>query len=261
MRVAVISDVHGNRLALEAVLADIVAQGVDMTLNLGDMVSGPMEPGRTAELLFECGFPAVSGNHERYLVSEGPLDPVDLLARDDLEPAHLDWFAALPGTLAINGEILMCHGTPRCDTQPWLDAWFRGRDVTLPDEATVTAEAEGLDFPVLLCGHSHVARSVRLRDGRLVVNPGSVGLQMYYGSPDARYAVIERRRGQWTVSLLSVPYDHAAASRQAVENGFPRWQEALEAGSAPRVALRATHEDALEWCALEDLKRHGVDLS
>jgi len=237
MRIAVISDVHGNCLALDAVLADIEDRGVDMTLNLGDLFAGPMEPCRTAEVLQAADLPTVRGNHDRELIGNRGAQGVDRFVLDRLRPEQLDWVAELPATLAINGDIFMCHGTPRCDTQPWLDAWFRGRDVTLPDEATVTAEAEGLDFPVLLCGHSHVARSVRLRDGRLVVNPGSVGLQMYYGSPDARYAVIERRRGQWTVSLLSVPYDHAAASRQAVENGFPRWQEALTTGWASAEGL------------------------
>jgi predicted phosphodiesterase len=237
MRIAVISDVHGNRLALEAVLADIEAHGVDMTLNLGDMVSGPMEPGRTAELLLECDFPVVSGNHERYLVSNGPLDPVDRFARDNLKPAHLDWFAGLPGTLAINGEILMCHGTPRSDSAPWLDNWMSGRDTTLPDEAVVTAEADGLEFPVLLCGHTHVPRTVRLRDGRLIVNPGSVGLQMYYGSPDARYGIIERRAGKWSVTLRAIPYDHDAAARQAERSGFPQWTEALTTGWASAIGL------------------------
>lgn len=237
MRIAVISDIHGNCLALESVLEDIEDQGVDMTLNLGDLVSGPLEPGRTADLLLASDFPTIAGNHDRYLIGDAPLAPVDAYVRADLSTAHLDWLAELPGTLAINGEIFMCHGTPRSDSTPWLDAWFRGRDVTLPDEARVTAEAEGFDFPVLLSGHTHVARSVRLRDGRLVVNPGSVGLQMYYGSPDARYAIVDRRRGKWSVSIRVVPYDHEAAARQAVQRGFPRWQEALTTGWASAEGL------------------------
>ena len=237
MRIAVISDVHGNRLALEAVLADIEAHGVDMTLNLGDMVSGPMEPGRTAELLLECDFPVVSGNHERYLVSNGPLDPVDRFARDNLKPAHLDWFAGLPGTLAINGEILMCHGTPRSDSAPWLDNWMSGRRFELPDRAAVEAAAVELDYPVLLCGHTHVPRVVRLTDGRLVVNPGSVGMQMNYGSPDAHYALIERRGHDWSVSLRVVPYDREAAATIAARNGFPGWRDVLTGGWAAAEGL------------------------
>lgn len=232
MRIAVIADIHGNCLALEAVLADIARQGADLTLNLGDLVSGPLEPRRTAELLLEEDFPTVAGNHERSLVSNGPLGPVDRFTHDELAAEHLDWIAELPRTLALNGEIFMCHGTPTSDSTPWLDGWFDGRDNTLPDEEAVSREAEGIGYPVLLCGHTHVPRVVRLADGRLVVNPGSVGLQMHYGSPDAHYAIVERHAGEWSVSHRNVPYDREAAARLAAANGFPHWQAALAGGWA-----------------------------
>jgi predicted phosphodiesterase len=232
MRIAVISDIHGNCLALEAVLADIEAHAVDMTLNLGDMVSGPLEPGRTADLLIDGDFPTVAGNHERYLVGNAPdgLGPIDRFAHHEMTSEHLDWFAGLPKTLDINGEVFMCHGTPGDPDAPWLDDWFDGRTVTVPDEAAVTAAADGFDYPVLLCGHTHVPRAVRLRDGRLVVNPGSVGLQTIHGSPDARYAILERRGPTWSVSFRVLPYDHESAARQAARHGFPHWTEALATG-------------------------------
>ena len=239
MRVAVISDIHGNCLALEAVLADIAAQGVDMTLNLGDLVSGPIEPRRTVDLLMRLGLPTLAGNHERYLTTYelAKLGAVDRFTIGELGPAHLAWMAALPKTQVIADTIFMCHGTPHDDSTPWLDNWFRGRDVTLPDEAAVTALAQGADYPVLLCGHTHEARAARLADGRLVVNPGSVGLQCYRGLPDARYAIIEQRGGVWSVDFRAVPYDCAAAGRLALANGFPRWVEALTTGWASADGL------------------------
>ena len=237
MRIAVISDIHGNCLALEAVLADIEAQGADLTLNLGDMVSGPLEPGRTAERLIECDFPSVSGNHEHYLIANAALGPVDSFVRAALTPPQLEWIAALPTTLAINNELFLCHGTPKDADTPWLDNWMLERSFTLPNEATVTAAAEGVDFPVLLCGHTHVPHAVRLRDGRLVVNPGSVGVQMNYGSPDARYAMVERRGGAWSASFRAVPYDCEAAARQASGNGFSHWREVLTGGWAAADGL------------------------
>ena len=103
---------------------------------------------------------------------------------------------------------------------------------TVPDEASVTAKAEGFDYPVILCGHTHIPRAVRLRDGRLIVNPGSVGLQVNHGSPDARYATIELRGGKYYPSFHAVPYDHFAAARQAEANGFPEWRDALVTGWA-----------------------------
>jgi predicted phosphodiesterase len=234
MRIAVISDIHGNRLALEAVLEDIERHGVDMTLNLGDLVSGPLEPARTADLLLDCDFPTVRGNHERMLIAGETvrLDPVDHFAREDLAPRHLDWFARLPTSLSISRDLFMCHGTPKDDNARWLDDFWHDRATTLPGEAAVTAAAEGLDYPVLLCGHTHIARAVRLGDGRLIVNPGSVGLQMVHGSPDARYAILDRHGDRWSVMLCAIPYDHAGAAAQARRNGFPNWVPALTTGWA-----------------------------
>jgi putative phosphoesterase len=232
VKVAVIADMHGNRLALEAVLDDIAAEGADFTVNLGDTVSGPMEPSWTCDILIDLDLPTVAGNHDRWLTDKPPEDMsrVDRFVATQLDRQHITWLTGLPATMSMLGEIFLCHGTPKSDTDPWLDGWPENRASTLPDEATVTALADGFDFPVLLCGHTHVARSVRLRDGRLIVNPGSVGLQLNHGSPDARYATIERRNGKWVSALRTVPYDHAGAARQANANGFPRWTEALTTG-------------------------------
>src|SRR5690554_1385914 len=211
MRLAVLSDVHGNRLALEAVLEDIGRQGVDGTVNLGDLVSGPLDPAGTAQLLMAAALPTVRGNHDRELTARPPAaqDDVDRFARVRLSAPQLAWLAALPATRR-EGGLFLCHGTPRSDVEPWLDDLWQGRTTTIPDEPEVTARAAGINCPVLLCGHTHLPRVVRLRDGRLIVNPGSVGLQFNQGAPDARYAVLERRQGAWSVSLRTVPYDHVA---------------------------------------------------
>jgi len=239
MRIAVISDVHGNRLALEAVEASIAMVGVDATINLGDLFAGPLDPSGTADLLIERNYPTVRGNHDRYIADGLPPSkaPVDKFVSERLKPVHFDYLRSLPETRDIEGEVFLCHGTPTSDEEPWLDAWWTDRTVTMPGEASVTAKADGLDFPVLLCGHTHVSRIVRLRDGRLVVNPGSVGLQFNYGAPDARYAVLERHGGQWSASIRAVPYDFEAAARQVIANGFPQWAEAIRTGWASAIGL------------------------
>ncbi len=232
MRVAVIADIHGNLPALQAVLDDIEAAGVDITVNLGDLLAGPIDPAGTAALLRGLDLPTVSGNHERAMLDPGTLDPIDSWSRKHVAESDLQWLASLPATMSIAGDLFLCQGTPQSDSAPWLDNWFSGRNNALPDEGQVAGPADGLRFPVLLCGHTHVARAVRLTDGRLVVNPGSVGLQLLYGAPDARYAILERRAGMWQVTLRLVPYDWERAGRQAQSNGFPAWQRALETGWA-----------------------------
>jgi predicted phosphodiesterase len=232
VKIAVISDIHGNRLALEAVLDDIALHKVDGIFNLGDLVSGPLEPNWVADILMDIDIPTVRGNHERELIDHPAekLGKVDQFAQSQMESRHRGWLNALPPSLALLDDIFLCHGTPLSDVVPWLFGWWKGRTLTQPDEATVAAKAEGFDYPVMLCGHTHIPRAVRLKDGRLIVNPGAVGLQFNQGSPDARYATIELKNGKYYPSFHAVPYDHFAAARQAEANGFAQWRDALVTG-------------------------------
>src|SRR5688572_19174787 len=122
MRLAVISDIHGNSFALEAVLADIREQGADATLNLGDHLAGPIAPRRAAEILMEMPMPTIRGNHDRWMVTPRPgrSDPVDAFARGQVEAGHLEWLAGLPATLVFE-DVYLCHGRPASDEQFWLE--------------------------------------------------------------------------------------------------------------------------------------------
>jgi len=232
LRFAVISDVHGNSLALDAVLDDIGRQGAEAILCLGDHVSGPVDPAGAAERLMALGGASIRGNHDRWTLdlSLTGSGKIDAFARSQLSEPQLAWLAALPATLQHDDRIFLCHGTPVDDETPWLDQYYCGRTATLPSEAQVTDIAAALDYELLLCGHTHIPRSVRLADGRVIVNPGSIGMQLVRGSPDARYAIIERRSAGWYTTLLAVPYDHEAAARLAAGNGFPQWAASLTSG-------------------------------
>lgn len=132
----------------------------------------------------------------------------------------------------IGEDVFLCRGTPSSDEATWLDTFYEGRKTVLPTEAAVAREATGIGQAVLLCGHTHIARTVRLSDGRLIANPGSVGMQLVRGSPDAHYAVVEKRQAGWQTALIGVPYDTEASARRAEANGFPGWGEALRFGWA-----------------------------
>lgn len=234
MRFAVISDVHSNLPALDAVLEHVNAQGVDGLIFLGDHVSGPVDPAGTAERIIERGGVAIAGNHDRWVVDTSlrGAGRVDRFARSRLSEGQLGWLAGLRGTADVGGEIFACHGTPTDDEAPWLDNFYDGRSTTLPSEDEVTRHAAGIDREVLLCGHTHIARTLRLRDGRLIANPGSVGMQLLRGSPDAHYALIEKAGRGWQTALIGVPYDADGAAQTAEANGFPGWGEAIRHGWA-----------------------------
>ena len=233
MRIAVLSDVHGNLAALEAVLGDVTRRGADAVVGLGDFVSGPFDPRGVADRVMAANMPAVRGNHDRWVV-EGRDDDwhVDKLVREELNSAHTDWLRSLPATRVFEGEVFMCHATPTTDTEFWMDRLTESHGVLSNPREKIEAEAEGVDFPVLLCGHTHVARTLRLADGRLLVNPGSVGLPFLLGSPDARYAMIEKRNGAWSVELFAIPYERAPAVAQAHGYGYPGFAMAIQTGWA-----------------------------
>ena len=114
MRIAVISDIHGNRLALEAVLEDIAHIGADTVLNLGDRRGGA-DGSRSARSSSSerSSLPTVRGNHDRWIVErrQGPRRP--LRRATCSREKDFAWLGALPATLVVNNEIFLCHGTPR----------------------------------------------------------------------------------------------------------------------------------------------------
>ena len=233
MRIAVFSDVHGNLAALEAVLADIGRRGADLTVGLGDFVSGPFDPLGVASLLMGSGMPMVRGNHDRWVVEGTDHDwPVDAWLRERLPEDQRAWLAGLPLTDVIGGDVLMCHGTPLDDSEPWMDAFDHRHGIVTASRERVEAVAAGHDYPVLLCGHTHLPRSVRLADGRLLLNPGAVGLPFLLGSPDAHYAIVERRGGQWSAEFHAIPYSRDVAIGQALALNYPGFARALETGWA-----------------------------
>ena len=243
MRLAAIADIHGNCLALEAVLADIRRLGIDMVVNLGDHLSGPLEARRTADLLIACEFPSIRGNHDRWLIEKraAEMGASDKAADAQLQTRHRDWLSALPPNLEFRNEIFLCHGTPTSDTTYWMEQVGADGLLQMTPIEDIEAAAEGIDLPLILCGHTHIPRVVRLRDGRLVVNPGSVGCPGYVdddpvhhlmqsGTPDACYAVLEKQNGRWGVSFRYVPYDNLAAAEMARIANRPEWASALATG-------------------------------
>ncbi len=256
MKLAVISDIHGNLLALRAVLADMTRQGVDEIVNLGDILSGPLQPAETADLLMEQNFPTIRGNHERQLLAlldcpDRQFDPAtsDGYTAGCLSPAHRAWLQALPVSLALSDEVLLCHGTPGNDLQYWLEtvvpgfAQGEGPGVRAATQAEVAARMGKVSHSLVLCGHTHVPQLVQCGD-TLIVNPGSVGLPAYAdadpyphvietGTPHARYALLEKSGHGWHVDLRAVPYDHMAQAHVAASRQRPDWAHALATGCMP----------------------------
>jgi diadenosine tetraphosphatase ApaH/serine/threonine PP2A family protein phosphatase len=236
---AVLADIHGNIRALEAVLADARRREVGGWLNLGDTLYGPLEPGATADCLMQETATSIRGNQDRLLLSAGQAATGTMAhCRAELTPGRREWLDSHPATAVAEG-VFLCHGTPRRDDEYLLeDPPIHGSRLKQPEE--IAKQIADVRAPVIVCGHSHLPREIRLPDGRLIVNPGSVGLPAYAGddpphgmengSPHARYAVLTAGAGGWTVEQIAVPYDWEAASRTARENGREDWARWLATG-------------------------------
>jgi predicted phosphodiesterase len=243
MKLAVIADIHGNLLALDAVLADIDRRALRGIINLGDVVSGPLWPRETLDRIEARRIATVRGNHDRW-VGEGGDGPSDAFARQQLEAGQAAWLAGLPGTCAPAPGILAFHARPEDDNAYLLEEVAAGRLV--PSNATTVTERLGPTVAtLLLCAHSHIPGLLALEDGRIVLNPGSVGCPAYAdttppphvsetGSPFARYAVLEVEDGRLIgCEMVALAYDHAAAAARAEALGRADWAHALRTGLMP----------------------------
>jgi predicted phosphodiesterase len=251
LRLAVVSDIHGNLPALLAVLEQIQSEGLGHVVNLGDIVSGPLWPRETAERLMSLGWPAIAGNHERQALAAAPaVDDDDGFAAAELDAPQRAWLQGLPATLSLfDRAVQAVHGTPASDLLGLLEVVTPGhapggdpgvRAAGVDEVRQRLAGAAPGD--VLLCGHTHVPRAVVV-DGRLIVNPGSVGrpafrhdaphpFRVENGSPHARWAVLQRRAGHWHVQLRATAYDWHASADRAAGLGFADWAHELRTGRA-----------------------------
>jgi putative phosphoesterase len=246
MRIAVVADIHGNVRALRAVMDDIKTLAPDTVVNLGDCVSGPLEAAETADVLISLAWTTIRGNHDRQLLDrpKEKMGKSDAAAFEELKNHHHAWLSTLDDTATLE-DIFLCHGTPGSDTTYLLETVEPDGRVRLATQAEVSKRLGSEHAPVVLCGHTHVPRIVRLADGRTVINPGSVGLQAFSdlepyshstetGAPHARYAVLERAKAAdpWRVSFRIVEYDWDGAAKRATEKGREDWARSLRTGFA-----------------------------
>ena len=218
--IACLYDVHGNLDALDAVLADARAQGAARWILGGDYALFGPQPRETVERLRELE-PAVwiRGNGGRWTAhpDEAPENAVvpgaAAACREALGPALVAELAGLPMTAALDDDTLVCHASPRSDT----DSFF---STPSPDEAELLA---GATAQRMLFGHTHVPfRRISAHGGIELINPGSVGMP-FDSDPRAAYALLHPDR---RVEHRRVAYDHAAAARR-MRDGFEgaEWAE------------------------------------
>ncbi len=211
MQIGVVSDVHGNRVALDAVLAAM--PDVDLLVNAGDVVGYNPWPAECLAAVRDRGIPTVMGNHDRATADDGPVrfNPMANAgveyAREQLDDEATAWLAELPDRRTVaDGRVRVVHGHP-----------------DNPDRYTYPREFSPRmlgDEELLVTGHTHVQGS-RTFDQGVVMNPGSVG-QPRDGDPRAAFAVVD------------LDADPPVVDERRVEYDVERVVEAVEAAGLPR---------------------------
>lgn len=190
MPIALISDIHGNAAALDAVLAELAAFGVDDGIVLGDVAQGGDAPAQVLDRLAELGWPVILGNADAWLLdayvehADDPAQERRAWTLEQLGERHLDQIRAFHPTYERDG-LLAFHGSPRSYD-----------DILFPDTEDL-APWDGTGADLLAGGHTHFQWTTRVGD-TVYVNPGSVGVPVYRWNdrrplPHAEYAILDGR--------------------------------------------------------------------
>ncbi|MFX0113265.1 MAG: metallophosphoesterase family protein [Candidatus Hodarchaeota archaeon] len=242
---AIMSDIHGNSWALKAVLDDIQRRGIQKMINLGDTLYGPLDPIGTFQMLVDIDMVSIQGNEDRILwdSSEDHADNQTLrFVKQALNSAALSWLKNHALTAVMSDEFFLCHGSPARDDVYLLEE-VREHSVLLKPTPVLVKALSETPQQIILCGHSHLPRTVHLPTGQLIINPGSVGLPAYTdkvpfphametGTPHARYSILYRSYDGWCTANVAVPYDWQLAGTMALKNGRPDWAKWLKSGRA-----------------------------
>jgi predicted phosphodiesterase len=222
MRIAVVSDIHGNRRALDAVLADLKQVTPDLILHGGDLAFGGTHPREIIDEIRLLGWPGVLGNTDELLwrqerlaemsTAHPKLAPLLRRLRELVEPMRarigeqpLEWLKTLPAVYFGDGFAVL-HASP-------MDLWRAPMPDATDDEIQNTYA--DLRTPIVVYGHIHVPHVRRLA-AMTVANAGSVS-QSYDGDRRAAYAVIEKGN----ITIRRVEYDVESEARDLLCSGLP----------------------------------------
>ncbi len=231
MRIGIFSDVHGNAVGFDALLADLDRHPVDRLVCLGDVIQGGPQPVECLERLRALGCPVVMGNADWYVLTGEPGAEPETerhrIAREwtlsQLSQADVDFVRSFTPTVD-EPPVLAFHGSP--------GSWD---DVILPStpEEDFRRFLGDADAPILAGGHTHL-QFVRRRGGSTFLNPGSVGLSYDHEQPEdavrfdpwAAWAVVEVEDGRLSVEFRRAPFDPSEVAEAIETSGLPSKERA-----------------------------------
>ncbi|MGD8189707.1 metallophosphoesterase family protein [Brevibacillus ginsengisoli] len=224
-RIALLSDIHGNAVALDAVLADIATKEVDQIIVLGDIAYRGPEPKRSIELVRALNAQVIKGNADEWTVrgvrsGEVGDHVLELMNQErewivsHLEDEDLRYLQGLPTELQLSLtdtlDLYTCHATP--------ESLF---EIVLPDQTNDQLEAKMMTTPSTIYVYAHIHLPyIRYVNGKCLVNTGSVGLP-FDGLACSSYVIVEAEGDRYRVTIERVPYDTGRVIQQYQESDYP----------------------------------------
>lgn len=225
MKIAVISDIHANLIALQEVLKDMASEGCEKVICLGDIVLAGPQPKETIEFFKQQDWLVIQGNTDKLIADFGSdvlqmlqerfpimakaiVDDIAQLTDDDMS-----YLSQLPPQvmLEVGGlNLHLVHGSPRANNEDIMP----GMPIEVVEEIIADTQAD-----LILCGHTHTPCGYQTNSKQTVVNVGSVGRPMT-PTPLACYAVLDIEDGRFSIKHKFIDYDREFAAKLVRDRGF-----------------------------------------
>lgn len=224
MKVAFISDIHSNPMALEAVLKDIESRQIDSIYNLGDSIGYHTKPNEVLQLLQEKELTSIKGNHDLDILNKkfNPKNDPDIFewTFNNLTEENCQYLESLPDSINVTIEgwkFHICHGSPES-----VELYcYEGSDYS--EEMINASEAD-----VIVCGHTHLPY-LKKYDKKYMINSGSVG-KPKIGRPNATYNLVTVTETDISSEIIEVPYDYESMASHVESFGFGKYATHLRTG-------------------------------
>lgn len=225
MKIAILSDIHGNSVALDAVIKDLHAKKADRIIVLGDIAFRGPEPARSIDLIQSLTEDVIKGNADEWVVrgirnGEVPHEAFSIMEEEQawtqqqLQESHLEYLASLPTELYFEVEGVRFHGFHATPKSLFQNVLQNEADYEIEEKLMKDKEAD-----IYLYGHIHKAYK-RIIHGKTVINVGSVGLP-FDGIPKASYVLIDVLDGQVELNHIRVPYNLDKVCQQYDDYHYP----------------------------------------
>ena len=233
MKLALISDIHGNIAALQAVYHSIMGKGISEVFNLGDSLYGPLWPEETARFIIKNNIKSIMGNEDEDLLKYPLKNGTEKYTLSQLSDSSVNWLKSLPYSFH-NEYLTLFHGSPNSNRTYFLEKICDGK-ITIKSNEEILESTENIKTKYIGFGHSHLERILVIKE-QVFINAGSVGWAAFEDDDPqhkietynnyAKYAVIDNGN----VEICYIEYDYKSASKRALENDRVDWSHFIEFG-------------------------------